>query len=61
MKTLYCPCCGKQNVKPSDSSPNGGELYVAEDCGSSTEFYDDANPYYCPDCETQFYIGGVEE
>lgn len=57
IKTLYCPNCGKQNVQAGDASANGGKLYVAEDCGSSTEFYDEAEPYWCSDCETQFYMG----
>ena len=61
MKKLYCPNCGKQNVKASDSNPNGGELFVAEDCRSSIEFYDDVNPYDCQDCLTRFYMGGVEQ
>ena len=56
-KRMYCPICGKQNVVPGDSSPNGGSLYVAEDMGDCTEFYDDANPYTCSDCETGFYLG----
>jgi len=54
---LYCPNCGKQNVKPGDDSPYGGSLYVAEELEGCTEFYDDAKPYKCPDCETQFYLG----
>ena len=57
---MFCPSCGKQNVQP-EPTPNGGDLYVAEDMGCSTEFYDDAKPYKCNDCETQFYLGGTDE
>ena len=57
---MFCPNCGKQNVQ-SDPTPNGGDLYVAEDMECSTEFYDDAKPYKCNDCETQFYLGGTDE
>ncbi len=54
---MYCPNCGSQSIVEGDSSPNGGELYVAEDCESSTECYDAANPYQCSDCKTVFYLG----
>lgn len=54
---MYCPSCGKQNVNNGNQSPNGGVLYIAEDCHSSTEYYDNANPYECTDCETVFYLG----
>lgn len=54
---MFCPNCGKQNVKPGDSSPNGGDLYVAEEMEGCTEFYDEAKPHECPDCGTQFYMG----
>jgi predicted RNA-binding Zn-ribbon protein involved in translation (DUF1610 family) len=54
---LFCPNCGKQNVVKGDSSPNGGELYVAEEMEGCTEYYDAADPYKCTDCATRFYIG----
>jgi len=54
---MYCPNCGKQNVKPGDPSPNGGELYVAEGMEGCDEFFDEAHPHECPDCGTQFYMG----
>ena len=54
---MFCPTCGKSNIKLQNPSPNGGELYVAEDIDSSTEFYDEARPYRCQDCMTQFYLG----
>jgi len=57
---MYCPNCGSQHIVEGDSSPNGGELYVAEDCESSTECYDAANPYQCSDCKTVFYLGGKQ-
>lgn len=54
---MYCPNCGKQNVVKGDTSPNGGGLYVAEEMEDCTEYYDEANPYECKDCETVFYLG----
>ena len=54
---MFCPNCGKQNVKPGDPKPNGGDLYVAEEFECNTEFFDEAHPHECPDCGTQFYIG----
>jgi predicted RNA-binding Zn-ribbon protein involved in translation (DUF1610 family) len=57
MKTLFCPNCGEKNVKPGDPGPNGGELYVVLESAGCQDFYDEANPYDCPDCETRFYIG----
>jgi predicted RNA-binding Zn-ribbon protein involved in translation (DUF1610 family) len=54
---MYCPNCGKQNVKNGDQSPNGGVLYVAEECHSSTEYFDEAQPYECLDCAIVFYLG----
>jgi hypothetical protein len=55
---MFCPNCGQQNVQPGDASPNGGELFVAEEMEGVVEFYDSAKPYRCADCETQFYLGG---
>jgi predicted RNA-binding Zn-ribbon protein involved in translation (DUF1610 family) len=57
---MFCPNCGKQTVVASDTSPNGGGLYVAEEMEGCTEFYDDAVPYQCQLCLTNFYIGGEE-
>ena len=57
---MYCPKCGKQNVVKGDSSPNGGELYIAEGMEGCDEFYSEAHPYYCTDCETTFYLGGSD-
>lgn len=54
---MFCPKCGSQHVVEGETHPNGGYLYVAEDCDSSTEFYDEAIPYVCSDCNTQFYLG----
>ena len=56
-RIVFCPNCGKQDVEVQDEHPNGGDLYVAEDCGSSTEYYDSAVPYKCNDCEQRFYLG----
>jgi len=56
MDKIFCPHCGGTNTPPSPT-PNGGDLYVAEDTGGSTEFYDEATPYECGDCQTGFYIG----
>jgi predicted RNA-binding Zn-ribbon protein involved in translation (DUF1610 family) len=54
---MFCPNCGKQNVKPGDPSPNGGELYVAEEMEGCNDFFDEAHPHECSDCGTQFYMG----
>lgn len=53
---LYCPKCGTQNVVESPSS-NCGELYVAEEFDNNTEFFDDAIPYQCDNCQQHFYLG----
>lgn len=53
---MYCPKCGSQNVTKQNQSPNGGELYVAEDMDSCVEWYDDAFKYKCDDCNTVFYL-----
>lgn len=55
-RILFCPNCGKQNVEIQNEQPNYN-LYVAEDCGDSTEYYDSAVPFECLDCGTHFYIG----
>lgn len=59
--SLYCPACGKQNVEYQDQHPNGGDLYVAEDMESSTEYYSDAVLYKCTDCDTEFFMSGQNE
>lgn len=61
MTKLYCPVCGKQNVGAGDTSPNGGQLYVAEEVGFRTEYYDDANPFECEECGTFFYLGSSND
>ena len=60
MNWLYCPKCGKQTVQPNPTT-NRGDLYVAEELSGCTEFYDAAIPYKCLNCETRFYLGGVEK
>lgn len=57
---MYCPNCGKQNIVEVDPSPNGGGLYVAEESEGCTDFYDNAVPYQCQNCLTNFYIGSEE-
>jgi hypothetical protein len=55
-KQLYCPKCGSTNTQPNPT-PNGGYLYVAEETGGSTEFFDDAQPHKCNNCDCNFYLG----
>jgi hypothetical protein len=54
---LYCPNCGTQNVVTGDEPSSGGYFYVAEDTGSSTEWFDSAKPHRCNNCQTIFYMG----
>ena len=52
---MFCPNCGTRNIVIKES-PNGGELYVAEDCITSQEYYDEIEYYHCNDCLTEFYL-----
>ena len=56
-KTQYfCPSCGAKGVEDKGASPNGGELYVAEDCESCTECYDaEVTELACKECGFVFY------
>lgn len=54
---MFCPHCGSQMVDEDGSIPEDSKLFVAEDTGSSTEYFDSAQPYVCLDCNTRFYLG----
>ena len=56
--SLFCPKGGTQNVVSNPSQNGGDYLYVAEEYdGMSTEYFDDAQPHKCNNCQPQFYMG----
>ena len=56
-KQHFCPNCGGNKVREGDPHPNGGDLYVAEELESCSEYYDAARPFECSECSQQFYLG----
>ena len=57
---MFCPTCASSNVDPNPS-PNVRTLYVAqivEEMYMATEFFDNADPWKCKNCNTAFYVGG---
>jgi hypothetical protein len=47
-KVISCPFCMSKNITDLGNSPNGGEIYVAEDMVDSTEGYDfEITEYNC--------------
>jgi len=60
MKERRCPVCGSTNTIQSNVTPNGGNIYVAEDMVASTEFADSINRYKCDNGHT-FYISEEDD
>lgn len=52
----FCPRCGSKSVAKDPSSNIGYDMYVTEEDGFSKEFYDDAIPYKCRDCDEHWYM-----
>lgn len=58
MTKLFCPQCGDNNTVQEFPSPNGGELFVAEDMDTDgVEMFDEAYMHKCSNCNTVFYMG----
>jgi hypothetical protein len=58
---MNCPKCGSKNVVDLGSKGECGDLFVAEDTGSSTECYQIIVAYNCADCKCDFYIGLTDD
>jgi len=56
---LKCPVCGLP-LKKRENPSNFGELFVACETGSSTEYDDSAHTYTCENKHT-IYFGDIAE
>ena len=52
---MFCPFCGSKNTQRTVDTFLRGDIYVAEDTGTSTEFYAEVDEWKCIECASVFF------